>query len=435
MSYPYLITDHVIDAQYMREYPRATASQDTPLKLCIKQYAPIDNPDPKNGDLTIVAAHGTGFPKELYEPLWEDLYARSRKEGFNIGSIWIADATNQGVSGIANEAVLGNDPSAFDHSRDLLLMMNHFRHKMTRPIMGVGHSLGATQLIFLSLMHPRILQSLILIEPYIIEKNTDADAPLLVHLTKHKRDVWPSRAAAEEKARQYLRSWDSRVLERWFQWGYRELPTAIYPNDGALASEAPVTLTTTKFQEALIYARANPHRHKELGIRTENTNGCLTEPPHDPLFFPDVMAGLPPGQQAYRPEPIVAGKLLPHLRPSALFLSGASSPLFKSGLHTTMAERTGSSIGGSGGVLYDRVRHLWVKGAGHALPLEKVDVTANTLGEWIQKEMERWRTDEDRIAAGWEDLSPAERSRPTKEWEKVMAESLAFLRNTKGAKL
>lgn len=63
MTYPYLITDHVMDAQFMREYPRATASQDTPLKLCIKQYTPIDNPDPKNGDLTIVAAHGTGFAK------------------------------------------------------------------------------------------------------------------------------------------------------------------------------------------------------------------------------------------------------------------------------------------------------------------------------------------------------------------------------------
>ncbi|BCS11951.1 toxin biosynthesis protein [Aspergillus luchuensis] len=109
MTYPYIITEHVMDAQFMREYPRATANQDTPLKLCIKQYIPIDNPHPKNGDLTIVAAHGTGFAKELYEPLWEDLHARSKKEGFNIGSIWIADATNQGVSGVINEVGLGND--------------------------------------------------------------------------------------------------------------------------------------------------------------------------------------------------------------------------------------------------------------------------------------------------------------------------------------
>ncbi|GKZ36052.1 hypothetical protein AbraIFM66950_006927 [Aspergillus brasiliensis] len=99
-----------------------------------------------------------------------------------------------------------------------------------------------------------------------------------------------------------------------------------------------------------------------------------------------------------------------------------------------MAKRTGGSIGRSGGVAYDRVKHLWVEGVGHALPLEKVDSTAKTLAEWIRMEM-KWRTDETRIAAGWKDLSPSQRSRFTKEWEKVMNESLAFLRNTKRAKL
>lgn len=34
----------------------------------IKQYIPLDNPDPQLGDVTIVAAHAAGFPKELYEP-------------------------------------------------------------------------------------------------------------------------------------------------------------------------------------------------------------------------------------------------------------------------------------------------------------------------------------------------------------------------------
>ncbi|CAK46723.1 uncharacterized protein An14g07310 [Aspergillus niger] len=277
---------------------------------------------------------------------------------------------------------------------------------MTRPIMGVGHSLGATQL---------------------------RSASCSPHQAQARCLAFTGRSRRESSA--IFAVVDPRVLERWFQWGYRELPTALYPKAGAHDSETPVTLTTTKFQEAMIYARANPNRHKELGLQTENNGERLPEPPHDPLFFPDVMAGLPPGQQAYRPEPIVAGKLLPRLRPSALFLSGSSSPLFKSGLHTTMAERTGGSIGGSGGVRYGRVRHLWVEGAGHALPLEKVDLTASTLGEWIRTEIERWSTDERRIAAGWEDLSPGERSRFTKEWERVMAESLAFLRNTKGAKL
>lgn len=63
MTFPFKITEHVIDGQYIREYPRATASPDSPLKLCIKQYTPIDNKNPQPGDLTIVATHGTGIPK------------------------------------------------------------------------------------------------------------------------------------------------------------------------------------------------------------------------------------------------------------------------------------------------------------------------------------------------------------------------------------
>jgi hypothetical protein len=36
--------------------------------------------------------------------------------------------------------------SWFDHGRDLLAMVNHFRGQMIRPIVGIGHSMGASQL-------------------------------------------------------------------------------------------------------------------------------------------------------------------------------------------------------------------------------------------------------------------------------------------------
>lgn len=45
-----------------------------------------------------------------------------------------------------NEEKVGNDPSYFDHSRDLLGMINHFRKHFTRPIVGIGHSMGAISL-------------------------------------------------------------------------------------------------------------------------------------------------------------------------------------------------------------------------------------------------------------------------------------------------
>lgn len=65
MSALFHITEHVIDGKFIREYPRATATPDASLKLCIKQYTPLDNPNPKPGDVTIIATHGTGFPKVI----------------------------------------------------------------------------------------------------------------------------------------------------------------------------------------------------------------------------------------------------------------------------------------------------------------------------------------------------------------------------------
>ena len=49
--------------------------------------------------------------KEVYEPLWEDLYAHSKASNgaFRIRSIWIADVAHQGQSYILNEGLLGND--------------------------------------------------------------------------------------------------------------------------------------------------------------------------------------------------------------------------------------------------------------------------------------------------------------------------------------
>lgn len=50
--------------QHIREYPGAAKhTQEHIFQLDIKQYIPVDNPQPQAGDVTIVAAHGNGFPK------------------------------------------------------------------------------------------------------------------------------------------------------------------------------------------------------------------------------------------------------------------------------------------------------------------------------------------------------------------------------------
>lgn len=64
MASAYHIREHVLETQHIREYPRATShSQEEVCHIAIKQYIPKDNPNPKLGDVTIIAAHANGFPK------------------------------------------------------------------------------------------------------------------------------------------------------------------------------------------------------------------------------------------------------------------------------------------------------------------------------------------------------------------------------------
>lgn len=58
------IQEHALECQHIREYARATSeSQEAVLHLAIKQYTPLDNLNPQEGDVTIIGAHANAFPK------------------------------------------------------------------------------------------------------------------------------------------------------------------------------------------------------------------------------------------------------------------------------------------------------------------------------------------------------------------------------------
>ena len=64
MSSVFEIREHTIECQHIRQYARATAdSQEDVLHLAVKQYIPLDNQNPKGGDITIIGACANGFPK------------------------------------------------------------------------------------------------------------------------------------------------------------------------------------------------------------------------------------------------------------------------------------------------------------------------------------------------------------------------------------
>jgi hypothetical protein len=85
MSDLFEIKEHVVEAQHVRDYPRATAhSQNEILYTSVKQYIPKNNPNPQPGDVTILGAHANGFVKVcrppigcIYESLDSNDYPRS----------------------------------------------------------------------------------------------------------------------------------------------------------------------------------------------------------------------------------------------------------------------------------------------------------------------------------------------------------------------
>ena len=104
------VVEHVVRAQHTRDrHAGAERGRENELKVHVKQYIPNSNTSPKAGDVTIIGAQANGFPKEMYEPFWDDVYEQLNGLGRNIRGIWIADMVPQGQSGIINERLLGPD--------------------------------------------------------------------------------------------------------------------------------------------------------------------------------------------------------------------------------------------------------------------------------------------------------------------------------------
>lgn len=287
--------------------------------------------------------------------------------------------------------------------------------------------------MFLSLLHPRVLRSPLLIEPFIYDIEDGSNVPMMA-LTAKKKDIWPDRTTAIKKSGPMFQIWDPRVLERWVKYGYRELPTVLYPDS---KTPGAVTLATSKNQEIFSYLREDLKRHRELAQpRSPASKDSSPIPPHDPLFYPDVVGDLLENQRFYRPEPLMAWRALPHYRPSAFYLGAGKSLLWRTGRIERAAKLMGTGISGSGGMQYERVKYAVIPKAFHTLPMEKVAETADALAPWIAGEVKRWEQDERRIAEGWDGLSPREKNTPSKEWQSALLPGIeAVLARQKSSKL
>ncbi|KEF51205.1 uncharacterized protein A1O9_12708 [Exophiala aquamarina CBS 119918] len=405
------VVEHTVPGQHIREYPRGlSGSQDGVLKLAVNQYIPKDNLNPQAGDVTILGAHATGFVKELYEPLWESILARAKQQGFRIRGIWIADTAHQGQSSVLNERLLGNDPSWFDLSRDLLYLVNHFRDQMPRPLVGLGHSGGGNSITNLAYMHPRLFTTLILIEPiiYAFPRIPPQSELSPARLSTFRRDVWPSREQAGKlfRASKFYQKWHPWVLDRFISHGLRDMPTLFHPATPKSGVAPQVTLRTPVAQEVFTYFRPNYEGYGHNGKPINRTTHADLDPT-SPVIFP-----------FYRGEAGQVHIRLPELRPGALFIFGGESDLGAPGNVRDKLDRTGVGVGGSGGAAVGKVKCTVFDGIGHLAAMEAVDKTADEASKWIGGAMEVWRLEEAEHDENWIQKPTLEKQTISEEWKK-----------------
>jgi hypothetical protein len=271
-------------------------------------------------------------------------------------------------------------------------------------------------------MHPRLITTLILLDP-VVHRLRPMDRGHTFHtLTNHiptttaastyRRDLWPSRQDVAEslKKNKFYQTWDPRVLDRWIRYGIRDLPTAIHPlnndntgsQEGGGNGETPVTLTTTRHQEVFTFSR--PGHPDDAGAPNR-------------LTHPDFEKGVTGGYPFYRPEPPATFAMLPHLRPSVLYIFADKSDMCLPLICQDKLDVTGVGVGGSGGVAAGRVKSLRMD-VGHLIPMEAVDETAGHVAGWMESEVRRWGEERKAFQQEWDKKSKAEKMTIDEEWKR-----------------
>lgn len=261
----------------------------------------------------------------------------------------------------------------------------------------------------LSIIHPRLFTSLVLMEPIIQER--PPPGMNVAQASTFRADIWPSYAAAVAsfQKNKFFTAMDPRVLENIIKYGLRRVPTALYPLASAKAKEGSYTITTTKHQEVWSMLRPNFQQLKPL------TRGNRA----DRVIYPD-MNHAQSGLAFYRGEISVAYEYLVYVRPSVLFVFGSKSSLSDIERQDEKMKRTGTGVGGSGGAESGQVERYVFENNGHMAPLEDVGGCANALGEWIGRRISQFKEDEEIVRRYDMERSENEMSVISKKWMEMV---------------
>ncbi|KAJ6015620.1 hypothetical protein N7540_010211 [Penicillium herquei] len=405
-DFPFRIVSHLIPIHPFREYQQGIIDETKDVYLAVKQYIPLLHQDSNDSDpITIVSAAGVGFLKESYEPLFEQVLRKASLAGLNIRSIWIADPFNMGESAVANRENLGCDGSSIDHSRDLWGMMNHFRHQMPKPIVGLAHSMGCSEMLLLSSWHPTLFHSFAFIEPGIDPKYGERVLAKWASQTLQQGDFWDTREEAEEVLvkSQMAYSWTKKTLTRLKHYGIYLVKTQ---------TGLKWTLTTPKHQLASVVLR---HIPKSVHVSSDNL-AHLTLAQRE--LVPDLDPKIALQGSFYRSELQHSWDLLPKMRPWVLYVNGSSSPHFGDpATRDLRAQITGTGVGGNGGIKLGAVQQIIIEGAGHDMPFDNnIEQISTYVVDWFVKEMQRWDNGTGRRLRDWRAECSEERQKVTRDY-------------------
>lgn len=233
----------------------------------------------------------------------------------------------------------------------------------------------------LSIIHPRLLSTLILYEPVIFDRSFGEFNP--AKFVARRQDLWESREKAEATIRKIQRTWDPRVVKNYLQFGIRPIPTRLYnqQSDPNLPSSA-ITLTTSRHQESWSYTIPN--------LEPES-------PVLDRLLLPDWDPEKERPRSYARPECSASMRSLPFVRPSVLWVFGSRSYLSAPEAQDAKMRATGTGIGGSGGAANGMVEKV-VLDSSHVLVFEQIDKCAEVAADWVRRWFQGWLEDEKVLA-------------------------------------
>jgi len=355
-------------------------------QMQVKQYTPRNNLSPKEGDITIISSHANGFPKQLYEPFWDDLLTTLTIKNLKIRNIFIT--TSSHLSPSTRNPLIHDGSREPDTSRDLLLLVNHFRDEILHPIIGIGHSIGASQLASLSLMHPSLFTSLVLIEPIIGRNGTECGVERLALAAIKRRREWKTRAEAENYFLRAWGSWDPRVRERW--------------NSSALIacdvnkSDGKTELAWDRLQELTSYMDTSELRYsadEKSGFEANSRKRSAVWTPYPPQIW----------------------ERLTDLAVHTFFVCAEESGQASTASKGYWRESAGTNEKFWMRGFERRVELLEMKGVGHLMPMEAPGRCAEAVGSWISEEIKVWWK-ECAKNKKWREMQPEMKEKVVENW-------------------